>query len=223
MMRATGIMVASLMIAGCSQAPEAIDNDATVATTAPAVPDVKPGPHTLFVNVERVQRRTCPNITCGDVGWIAERQVVEALEQRNDWVRITKPYDASCKNGVSEYVDAGKNTCTADNGITDGRFAEWVPMSALSKERPTDPAATATGNEALVAQSDDFKRYHEAFTEVATKLIAEGRCTTSDFQEQGGWMKSVNQYKDEPVYFTYCGGMTSANKIYMNASSRKVL
>ena len=222
-MRRTGILIAILAIAGCSQAPEAIDNDAGVATTAPAVPDVKPGPHTLFVNVERVQRRTCPNITCGDVGWIAERQVVEALEQRNGWVRITKPYDASCKNGTSEYVDAGKSTCTADNGITDGRFAEWVPMSALSKERPADPAATASGSEALVAQSDDFKRYREAFTEVAMKLIADGRCTTADFQEQGGWMKSVNQYKDEPVYFTYCGGMTSENKIYMNAKTRRVL
>lgn len=222
-MRRTGILIAILTAAGCSQAPEAIDNDASVATAAPAVPDVKPGPHTLFVNVERVQRRTCPNITCGDVGWIAERQVVEALEQRDGWVRITKPYDASCKNGTSEYVDAGKSTCTADNGITDGRFAEWVPMSALSKKRPDDPAATATGNEALVAQSDDFKRYREAFTEVTTKLIADGRCTAADFQEQGGWMKSVNQYKDEPVYFTYCGGMTLDNKIYMNAKTRQVL
>lgn len=127
-MRAMGVMVASLMIVGCSQAPETMDDNVTAATTAPAVPDLKPGPGTLFVNVERVQRRTCPSITCGDVGWIAERQVVEALEHRDGWVRITKPYDASCKNGVSEYVDAGENTCTTDNGITNGRFAEWVPM-----------------------------------------------------------------------------------------------
>ena len=222
-MRTTGVMVASLIMVGCSQAPEAIDNNATAATAAPALPEVKPGPHTLFVNVERVQRRTCPNITCGDVGWIAEPQVVEALEQRDGWVRITKSYDALCKNSVSEYIDGGKDTCTADNGIRDGRFAEWVPMSALIKERPADPAATATGDESMVAQSDDFKRYREAFTEVAARLIADGRCTRADFQEQGGWMKSVNQYKDEPVYFTYCGGMPSASKIYMNAKNRQVL
>ncbi|MEG8222247.1 hypothetical protein OSJ57_16695 [Sphingomonas sp. HH69] len=124
---------------------------------------------------------------------------------------------------MSEYVDAGKNTCTTDNGIINGRFAEWVPMSALSKNRPADPAANATGSEYLVAQSDDFKRYRDAFTEVATKLIADGRCTPADFEYQGGWMKSVNQYRDEPVYFTYCGGMISENKIYMNAESRQVL
>jgi len=39
----------------------------------------------------------------------------------------------------------------------------------------------------------------------------------------GGWLKSVNQYRKEPVYFTYCGGITSANKVYMNAETGMVL
>ena len=55
----------------------------------------------------------------------------------------------------------------------------------------------------------------------AAQLIAGGTCTRKDFKDMGGWMKSVNQYRDRPVYFTYCGGMTSANKIYLDASTGK--
>lgn len=214
----TAVSIA-LGLAGCNQSPSATESTAS----APVLPDVKPGPNTLFVNVERVQRRTCPSITCGNVGWISERQVVEALEKKDGWVRITQQYDASCVDGQSEYVDDGKKTCTPDNGITSGKFAEWVPMSALSKERPADPAATATDSEALIAQSDDFKRYRKAFVEVTNRLIADGRCTADDFREMGGWIKSVNQNRNEPVYFTYCGGMTAANKVYINAETKRVI
>lgn len=227
-MRLIVTIAVSLTVAGCSQSSEGTDASGTVNSDtstlkAPALPDIKPGQNTLFVNVERVQRRTCPDIACGDVGGIAERQLVEALERRDGWVRITKLYDASCKNGVSEYVDAGKATCTTDNGIVLGKFAEWVPMSALSAERPADSAQTATGDEAMIAQSDDFKRYRTVFTEVAQRLVTDGRCTKAEFVEQGGWVKSVTQYKAAPVYFTYCGGMTSANKIYMNAETGQIL
>jgi hypothetical protein len=222
-MRTTVIILFTMLIAGCSQSQEVIEENAAATQAAPSLPEVKPGPNTLFVDVERVQRRTCPNITCGDVGWIAERQVVEALERRDGWVRITKTYDAACRDGRSEYVDDGKASCTPDNGIVDGKFAEWVPMSALSKTRPADPAATASGDEAMIAQSDDFKRYRSAFLAVSNRLISEGRCTKADFTEMGGWLKSVNEHKNEPVYFTYCGGMTSANKIYMNAKTKTLL
>lgn len=222
-MRETGIILAAMLMAGCSRSQEAIEENANTTQAAPAIPEVKPGPNTLFVDVERVQRRTCPKITCGDVGWIAERQVVEALERRDGWVRITKTYSAACKEGRSEYVDDGDASCTSDNGIVDGKFAEWVPMSALSKTRPADPAETASGDEAMIAQSDDFKRYRSAFLAVSNRLISEGRCTKAEFTEMGGWLKSVNEHKNEPVYFTYCGGMTAANKIYMNAETQMVL
>ena len=36
-------------------------------------------------------------------------------------------------------------------------------------------------------------------------------------------MKSVNDYPEQPVYFTYCRGMTLANKVYVNAETEEVL
>ena len=178
----------------------------------------------LWVTGERLTRHTCPSDGCGVVGQLFFREGVESLEERDGWVRITEEYDASCQGGESEYVDEGNVACTSANGITGGRFAEWVRLDGLSETRPDDPAETATANEQLVSQSDDFARYKDAFTSLAAQLISEGRCTEADFREMGGFVKSVTApYDDEPVYFTYCGGMTTANKVYVNAQTGEVV
>lgn len=211
----------STALAACGSAPEATVD--TGKKVAPELAAPSGDAERMWVSTQRVDRRTCPSITCGSVGWIAFRQAVEPLERHDGWVRITKRYDGSCRNGVSEYVDKGDKSCSAKNGILDGRFAEWVPESALTAKQPPDPAASATADESIVAQSDNFSQHHKIFAQVAQHLIAEGRCTAGDFQEMGGWLKSVNEHKNEPVYFTYCGGMTSANRVYMNASTGEVL
>lgn len=209
-----------LACAACNSAPEVAEteNPTEQANVPPSA-----GTGKLWVTVQRVQRRTCPSERCGDVGWASFRQGVDALEQRDNWVRITKFYDANCADGRSRYVDAGNAKCEPANGIVDGRFAEWIPANALSNLRPPDPAAQATVDERIVAQSDDFTQYHATFARVAQRLISEGRCTAAEFEEQGGWVKSVTQHRNEPVYFAYCGGMTLANKIYMNAETGAIL
>ena len=87
--------------------------------------------------------------------------------------------------------------------------------------RPDDPGAKASGIAKLVAQSDDFSTHKAAFVKGAEKLIESGRCAASDFEQIGGWVKSTN-HRNEPVYFTYCGGMTIANRIYLNANSSEI-
>lgn len=177
----------------------------------------------LWVATERLNRRTCASETCGIVGKLFFREGVTPLEEQNGWVRISGHYSASCEGGINEYVDEGNTACTEENGIVDGSFAEWVEKSYLSQTRQADPAKTAAANETLVAQSDDFARYRKAFASLAARLIAEGRCSEADLREQGGFMKSVNDYPGQPVYFTYCGGMTLANKVYVNAETGEVL
>lgn len=145
------------------------------------------------------------------------------MEERKGWVRITKPYDANCEGGKSLYVDAGLAACTAKNGIVDGQFAEWVEKAKLSKVQPADPALTATLDETVIAQSDDFERHRRGFAKLAKKLIGDGRCTEADLREQGGFVKSVDQYRNQPVYFTYCGGTSLSNKIYVNAVTGEIL
>lgn len=175
----------------------------------------------LWVTTQRLDRRTCPSERCGIVGQLFFREAVNVLERRGEWARITRPYDAACEGGRSPYVDRGNAACAAENGITDGKFAEWVMVASLSPNRPPDPAETASDAERLVAHSDDFAQHRTAFVQAANELVASGRCTAADFEEQGGWMKSTN-HRDEPIYFMYCGGMTVANRIYLNAETGRI-
>jgi len=163
------------------------------------------------VTTDRLDRHTCGSSQCGVVGQLFFRESAHVYERAKGWARITKSYDASCVNGRSEYVDRGRAVCIKANGIVSGKFAEGVKIKALSKTRPADPALNAAVDEALVAKSDDFKRHRHAFASAAAKLIADGTCTRKDFTDMGGWMKSVNAYRDRPVYFTYWGGMTLTN------------
>ena len=138
----------------------------------------------------------------------------------NGWARITNYYDASCRNGHSEYVDEGNSSCSPSNGVEEGKFAEWVSVKYLSKNRPADPGAGATGDYALVKGSDDYRQYKDVFAKSASELIASGKCTAQDFKNMGGWMKSSN-HMNQPIYFTYCGGMRTDKRIYLNAANGK--
>lgn len=179
------------------------------------------GDERLWVTSEWLNRRTCPSESCGVVGQLFFREGLTVREERDGWARITQTYDASCVGGRSEYVDTGNAACDDTNGIVDGQFAEWVSLEYLSENRPPDPAADASGIEELVAGSDDFARYRTAFAEAAQSLIAQRRCTERDFRDMGGWVKSTS-HSSQPIYFTYCGGATVANRLYLNAATGEV-
>lgn len=191
-------------------------------SSAPTPPAEKASFEQMWVKAERIERRTCPSAACGSVGWTSFRESAHVYERRDGWARVTEPYTAMCTKGKSEFVEKGRNDCTVANGIEDDRFSEWLPLEALTGTRPQDPAESASGFEALVGDSDDFARYRTQFAAAAEKLIVEGRCTRQDFEDQGGWMKSVARYRDEPIYFTYCGGMTLSDKLYLDVRSGRV-
>lgn len=174
-----------------------------------------------WVTVDRLHRRTCPAERCGEVGWVGFREKVTVHEQRDGWARITQHYDASCHNGRSEYVESGDARCVSENGIVDGQFAEWVRVSSLSATRPADPGEGATGFHALVAESDDYHQFGDVFAKAAAELITSGQCSRADFEQGGGWLKSTTR-RDDPVYFTYCGGMRRSNRLYLNAATGRV-
>ena len=175
----------------------------------------------FWVTSERLNRRTCPSMECGLVGQFFFREGMDVFERRDSWARVTNYYNASCANGRSEYVDSGNSQCTPENGVTDGEFAEWVLAEFLSETRPPDPAEGSSGLEALIAGSDDFTRYRTQFAKAAQSLIDQRRCTEGDFRENGGWVKSSN-YRNQPVYFMYCGGRTKANRLYLNVKTGEV-
>ena len=201
-----------------------------------------------WVTSNRLNRRTCPSTDCGIVGQLLFREKVNVFEHKDKdgWVRISRYYDASCTNGRSEYIDRGDNRCDPENGIVNGKFSEWVAADFLSKDRPPDPAANAAtveerppdpaANAATVEErppdpaealiliygSDDFLKYRTAFAQAAQSLISSGQCREADFREWGGWIKSIANYPDQPIYFTYCGGSTLFDRLYLNAETGEV-
>jgi len=173
-----------------------------------------------WVSSDRLHRRTCAAATCGSVGLFFLRQKVAIYEEKNGWARVTKYYDASCEDGKSQYVDDGSSECSPENGIANGKFAEWISADHLSSTEPDDPGAGATGDHALVKGSDDYRIYSDMFAKAAADLISSGRCKRADFEEMGGFLKSTN-HRNRPIYFTYCGSMTIENRIYLDAETGK--
>lgn len=173
----------------------------------------------LWVTTDRTDRHTCPSTKCGVAGRLMFREGVEVLERKGDWVRITKTYSASCIGGKSEYVKGGDKSCTSANGVNDGKFAEWVQAKDLNASRPEDPALGASGDDALIKGSDDYRTYKTQFAKAARQLISDGACTEGDFQEMGGWMASSN--RGQGMYFTYCGGLILSNKVYLDVKTGK--
>jgi hypothetical protein len=181
----------------------------------PAAFAQQPAATQMWVTTDRADRRTCPSAECGTVGDLFYREAAEVLETRAGWARITRYHPAQCEGGRSIYVKSGRADCNPANGIRDGMMAQWVRLDRLSKTRPADPAAGATGVAALVGGSDDFHRHRDAFVKAAEKLMASGECTAKDFKDNGGWMKSTN--KGAGIYFTYCGGGSA--RIYLDVSN----
>ena len=172
----------------------------------------------LWNTADRLNRRTCPSTDCGVVGRLFHREKVTVLERVGEWVRITQPYNASCQGGRSQFVDEGNSACVSENGIRDGKFAEWVSANYLSAARPPDPSAGATGDLALVKDSDDYSKYSQIFAKAARNLIRSGQCSEADFKNNGGWVKSYTK-RSQPIYFMYCGRAHVNNRIYLDASS----
>lgn len=100
--------------------------------------------------------------------------------------------------------------------------AEWVPMKALLEVAPiiTEKERKETVT-AYIEKSDDFKQHFEMFIKKTEDLLTEKTCTPEDFEELGGWVRSV-RYKERDVYFIYCGGLKQANKIYLDVHSGEI-
>ncbi|MGC9403269.1 SH3 domain-containing protein [Vibrio genomosp. F10] len=123
---------------------------------------------------------------------------VKILEQRDGWGRISVYY---------VYEDGGEE------------IAEWIPMEGLVEEAPVitkeERQETLT---AYIDSSDDFNTHEVMFLTTTDALLKDETCTPGDFEELGGWVRSI-RYSERDVYFVYCGGMKQADKIYLDVNS----
>jgi hypothetical protein len=79
-------------------------------------------------------RRTCPSMECGTIGRFYPGESVIVYESADGWSRVSRYYSAGCYEGRSAYVETGESECTAENGIRDGEFAEWMRSDSLASE-----------------------------------------------------------------------------------------
>lgn len=176
---------------------------------------------TAWVTAMQLNKRTCPSSSCGILGALRLRDEVTVLAEMNGWARISTYYGAGCENGVSRHVVDGNANCVPTNGIAGGELAEWVSAEFLGSSLPANPWVKASGGYGLVTNSDDYRLYKDVFAQAASSLIESGRCSPSDFKTMGGWIKS-SSLSGEAAYFTYCGGMQSENKVYLDARTGKI-
>ncbi|WP_163269355.1 hypothetical protein [Chelativorans alearense] len=107
---------------------------AVVSGAFPALADSR-----MWVAVEDLRRFTCPSTQCGIVGRFFFRETLPVLETSNGWSRVSRQKAAGCFDGKSLYVESGPSDCTAENGIKQGKFSEWVRSKFLVEDRPSEP------------------------------------------------------------------------------------
>lgn len=98
----------------------------------------------MWVAVEGLQRHTCPSATCGVVGRFFFRESLFVRESLKGWTRVSPYKSAGCYEGRSTYVQAGPDSCSVENGIVQGEFAEWVRSDLLAAKPPETPVPAST-------------------------------------------------------------------------------
>ncbi|MEZ9576504.1 MULTISPECIES: SH3 domain-containing protein [unclassified Vibrio] len=179
--------------------------EATEQSESDLVPimDLQPEPEqTEFYVLERkLEVVEQPEIDGLITDYLYKGEKVEVLEKQGEWARI------------SDYIvlkDGGPQT------------AEWVSMSGLSNDEVIiSEKESKEILDSYLVKSDDLKIHQEKFRNSVAKLISEGECAPSDFEELGGWVKSV-KYSHRDVYFIYCGGLSLENKIYLDVNTNEI-
>jgi hypothetical protein len=165
--------------------------------------DLQPEPEQteFYVLDRKLEVVEQPEIDGLIIDYLYKGEKIEVLEKQGDWVRI------------SDYIvlkEGGPQT------------AEWVSMSGLSNaEVIISEQESKEILDSYLVKSDDLKVHQEKFRNTVAKLISEGECDPSDFEELGGWVKSV-KYSNRDVYFIYCGGLSLENKIYLDVNTNEI-
>ena len=98
-------------------------------------------------------------------------------------------------------------------------------IGELSSSRNPVPAASQPRShtdaeiQEAISKSDDYEIHRVAFTEAAVSLLASRQCGRYELTQYGGFVKAQGDYKNQPVYFTYCGGSNVSNRIYLDIST----
>jgi hypothetical protein len=178
-----------------------------VCTASTALAQAR-SPGEYVVSADSLNIRLAASTSAKVKGKLSQGQKVEVLEVNNGWARISRYYDGSAE-GLS------------------GDVARWVFATHLSPIPAAPPPAKprleikVDVNSPVyqaIQSSDDLALHQGIFVQVSEELVNSGQCKLSDFRDIGGWWRSA-AHKPEPVYYTYCGGATNEDRIYVNTDT----
>ncbi len=180
-----------------AQVPQAMVEPSKIEEPTP-VP--KPLPTQYYVSRAAETVYLQPEFTSTPDGIAYYGEQLNVMERRGDWIRIAPIYQ------LEEDAD---------------EMSQWVNSAHLSVE-----PVKLSGSDWLdvlqeyIENSDHYMSFQEVFLDASTQLIKGKQCRLADFEEVGGWIKSIN-HKDS-VYFIYCGGIEAEHKIYLNVASGEI-
>ncbi|QXO16358.1 hypothetical protein [Vibrio ostreae] len=168
----------------------------------PGQPDVpKPEVMDYFVELPKLGVREAPNEDAFVERWMYRGDKVHLYEKKDGWGRVSQYF---------VYQEGGPE------------IAEWLPLSGLSEQAPVITADERNKTlAAYIAKSDDLLEFESIFLQKTDQLLKEGTCDPDDFAELGGWVRSV-KFQNRDVYFIYCGGLSQADKIYLNVQTGEI-
>ncbi|CAH0530187.1 hypothetical protein [Vibrio hippocampi] len=162
----------------------------------PVVPKVD----AYYVNQTTTSIKIRPDDQAPEEGIAYYGEKLTPQEIQGDWIRIAPIYQ----------LEPGSE-----------EISQWVKVSDLSVAQvPLEGDKWAEVLEQYLNQSDDYLLYSDEFLKVSTQLLKQGECRLADFEQVGGWIKSINHPQD--VYFTYCGGIDARHKKYFNVATQKI-
>lgn len=180
---------------------EAPAQEGTESKPSTAVKEVPPEVWDYYVDLPKLGVREAPNEEAYIERVLYRGDKVHLYEKKAGWGRLTEYF---------VYQEGGPEV------------AEWVPLSGLVEQPPViTPEERKKTLSGYIEKSDDLLQFETVFIQKTDELLQNGTCSPDDFEELGGWVRSV-KYQDRDVYFVYCGGMKQANKIYLNVQTGEI-
>lgn len=154
-----------------------------------------------YVTERRINVYNKPERQALIVDSLYKGEKVSVLEKADGWFRLSD---------YIVYEEGGEET------------AEWVDSKGLSDAEPVIKEQERLEIlDGYLQKSDDLKTHLDMFRNKTQQLLDDETCDPSDFEELGGWVRSVT-YKTRNVYFIYCGGLEQENKIYLDVDKGEI-
>lgn len=154
-----------------------------------------------YVTERRINVYNKPEHQALIVDTLYKGEKVSVLEKADGWFRLSD---------YIVYEEGGEET------------AEWVDSKGLSDAEPIIKEQERLEIlDGYLQKSDDLKTHLDMFRNKTQQLLDDETCDPSDFEELGGWVRSVT-YKKRNVYFIYCGGLEQENKIYLDVDKGEI-